>query len=89
MSLKTWTTLALILSLIFSCKYTQKITDGKMAYERKQYSVAVDMLSKEIRKVVQQSWERKTKNEQEKSCIQNVKTNNFVNVFVVTNSNVV
>jgi len=50
MRLKTWTIFALILSLIFSCKYTQKITDGKMAYERKQYSVAVDMLNKEYKK---------------------------------------
>jgi peptidoglycan-associated lipoprotein len=31
----------------FSCGYTQKITDGKMAFERKQYAVAVKFLQKE------------------------------------------
>lgn len=45
-----WTIIALAFSLIFSCKYTQKITDGKMAFERKQYSVAIDMLNKEYKK---------------------------------------
>ena len=50
MNLKSWTVLALIFTLVFSCKYTQKITDGKMAYERKQYAVAVDMLNKEFKK---------------------------------------
>ena len=33
--------------LIGACTYTQKIRDGKTAYERKQYSVAVKMLKKE------------------------------------------
>ncbi len=50
MNLKTWTILALTLSMIFGCKFTQKITDGKMAFERKQYSVAVEMLNKEYKK---------------------------------------
>ena len=50
MNLKTWTILALLFTLFFSCKFTQKITDGKMAYERKQYSVAVTMLNKEYKK---------------------------------------
>lgn len=36
--------------MIFGCKFTQKITNGKMAFERKQYSVAVDMLNKEYKK---------------------------------------
>lgn len=50
MNLKTWTILILSLSMIFGCKFTQKITNGKMAFERKQYSVAVDMLNKEYKK---------------------------------------
>ncbi len=50
MNLKTWTILVLTLSMIIGCKYTQKIADGKMAFERKQYSVAVDMLNKEYKK---------------------------------------
>ena len=50
MNLKTWTILALSFSMILGCKFTQKITDGKMAFERKQYSVAVDMLNKEFKK---------------------------------------
>ena len=50
MNLKTWTILALSFSIILGCKFTQKITDGKMAFERKQYSVAVDMLNKEYKK---------------------------------------
>ncbi len=50
MNLKTWTILALSFSMILGCKFTQKITDGKMAFERKQYSVAVDMLNKEYKK---------------------------------------
>ena len=50
MNLKTWTILILSLSLIIGCKFTQKITDGKMAFERKQYSVAVDMLNNEYKK---------------------------------------
>ena len=50
MNIKTWTILAVTLSMILGCKFTQKITDGKMAFERKQYSVAVDMLNKEYKK---------------------------------------
>jgi peptidoglycan-associated lipoprotein len=45
------TTLFLILifslSINFSCTYTEKIRDGRTAFERKQYSVAVPMLEKE------------------------------------------
>ena len=33
-----------------SCTYTQKVRDGKFAYERKQYSVAIDLLNKEYKK---------------------------------------
>ena len=41
--------LALLLA-VGACTYTQKIQDGTMAADRKQYSVAVDMLQKEYRK---------------------------------------
>ncbi|MEM1215086.1 MAG: OmpA family protein [Bacteroidota bacterium] len=44
---------ALFLLLVFfltSCTYTMKIEDGAMAYDRKQYNVAVEMLKKEYRK---------------------------------------
>lgn len=46
-------TLTLLISsllLIASCTYVQKIQDGTMAFERKQYAVAVDMLKKEFYK---------------------------------------
>lgn len=36
--------------LIASCSYVQKIKDGTMAYQRKQYAVAVDMLKTEFNK---------------------------------------
>lgn len=37
--------------LVFSaCNFTQKIKDGKMAYDRKQYAVAVSFLTKEYAK---------------------------------------
>jgi peptidoglycan-associated lipoprotein len=35
---------------ISACTYTQKIKDGKTAYERMQYSVATKMLTKEYNK---------------------------------------
>jgi peptidoglycan-associated lipoprotein len=41
----------LVFSLLISgCTYTQKIKDGKTAYERMQYAVAVKMLTKEYNK---------------------------------------
>ena len=42
--------LFLVFAFIASCKYTQKITTGKMAFERMQYAVAVDLLQKEYKK---------------------------------------
>ncbi len=45
--------LAILLSILFlihACTYVQKIQNGSMAYERKQYAVAVDMLKKEFSK---------------------------------------
>ena len=40
----------LIISIICSCTYTEKIKDGQTAYDRKQFSVAIPMLSKEYKK---------------------------------------
>ena len=40
----------LLLFLIMSCNYTQKVRDGQFAYERKQYAVAIDLLDKEYKK---------------------------------------
>jgi len=42
--------LLLTLSFLSACTYTQKIRDGRTAYERKQYAVAVDLLQKEYDK---------------------------------------
>ena len=39
-----------LLILISSCNFTQKITDGATAVERKQYKVAVELLDKEYKK---------------------------------------
>ncbi|MFT4972318.1 MAG: peptidoglycan-associated lipoprotein [Saprospiraceae bacterium] len=46
----TISTFLLLSVFVFSCTYTQKVRDGKFAYERKQYSVAVDLLQKEYKK---------------------------------------
>lgn len=47
----TFPLLAIVLVvMIGACQYTQKIRDGKTAYERKQFSVAVPMLEKEYKK---------------------------------------
>lgn len=40
----------ILILLISACTYTQKVRDGKFAYERKQYAVAVDLLNREIKK---------------------------------------
>ncbi len=37
-------------AFLAACNYTQKIKDGKTAYERKQFSVAINMLSNEFNK---------------------------------------
>ena len=42
--------LFLSLSLVFSCTYTQKIKDGKTAFQQKQYAVAAPMLEKEFKR---------------------------------------
>lgn len=36
--------------LIAACTYTQKVTDGRFAFERQQYAVAVKLLDKEYKK---------------------------------------
>lgn len=42
--------LIFLITTIAACTYTQKIRDGRTAYERKQYSVATRMLGKEYKK---------------------------------------
>lgn len=42
--------LLLLVLLTSGCTYTQKVKDGHFAYDRKQYSVAVDLLDKEFKK---------------------------------------
>jgi outer membrane protein OmpA-like peptidoglycan-associated protein len=46
--------LTLIL-FISACTYTQKVKDGKFAYERMQYAVAIDLLNREIKKAKTQA----------------------------------
>ncbi len=41
--------ISVLISLV-ACTYTERITDGKTAYDRKQYSVAIPMLEKEYEK---------------------------------------
>lgn len=43
-------TFFLLILIVASCNYTQKVRDGKFAYERKQYAVAVELLNKEYKK---------------------------------------
>jgi len=40
----------LLLALLVACNYTQKIRDGRTAFDRKQYSVATGLLQKEYNK---------------------------------------
>ena len=40
----------LLFFVVASCNFTQKITDGPTAYERKQYKVATELLDKEYKK---------------------------------------
>lgn len=42
--------LTILLISFQSCTYTERITNGKTAYERKQYAVAIPMLEKEFNK---------------------------------------
>jgi outer membrane protein OmpA-like peptidoglycan-associated protein/tetratricopeptide (TPR) repeat protein len=44
------TFLSFVLLMPMACTYTQKVKDGKFAYERKQYAVAVNLLQKEHKK---------------------------------------
>lgn len=47
---KLFTTALLFSFLIAACTYTQKVRDGRFAYDRMQYSVAIPMLQKEYKK---------------------------------------
>lgn len=46
----TTLTVLFMLALIAACNYTQKVRDGRTAFDRKQYSVATTMLQKEYTK---------------------------------------
>ncbi len=50
--MKRWLTLAFSAFLLFqfSCTYTQKVKDGRFAFERKQYSKAITLLQREYKK---------------------------------------
>ncbi len=52
--------LSIFFAAIGACSYPEKITDGKTAYDRRQYAVAIDMLPKEY---------NKAKNRTEKAAI--------------------
>lgn len=43
-----WVYLSLIILTLDSCAFNQKIKDGEMAFERKQYSLAANLLQEEI-----------------------------------------
>ena len=47
---KTILLLSLALAFLAACSYTQKVRDGKTAYERMQFDVATKMLQKEFKK---------------------------------------
>ena len=49
-SLKLVTTFFLSILMLSSCSFGKKVKTGEMAYERKQYAIAVDLLSKEYEK---------------------------------------
>ena len=49
-----------ILFLLQACVYTQKIRSGEMAYERKQFAVAVDLLELEYQKAKDRESKAKT-----------------------------
>lgn len=40
----------LLMMTIFSCSFTQSVKTGELAYERKQYATAIDLLEKEYQK---------------------------------------
>jgi len=50
--MKQYKIVILILSILIlkACTYPERIKEGKTAYERKQYAVAIDMLKKEFNK---------------------------------------
>lgn len=45
-----FTLFAFVILFLAGCKYTQKIRDGRTAFDRKQFSVAIPMLEKEYKK---------------------------------------
>ena len=50
-AMQKWGILFILLYTLSACTYTEKIRDGKTAYERKQYTIANQLLTNEIKKV--------------------------------------
>ena len=50
-AMQKWGILLILLYTLSACTYTEKIRDGKTAYERKQFTVANQLLTNEIKKV--------------------------------------
>jgi outer membrane protein OmpA-like peptidoglycan-associated protein len=48
--MKSIATFLFFIAVLAACTYTQKVKDGKFAYDRKQYSVATQLLQKEHKK---------------------------------------
>ena len=50
-AMQKWGILFILIYTLSACTYTEKIRDGKTAYERKQFTVANQLLTNEIKKV--------------------------------------
>ena len=49
--MQKWGILFILIYTLSACTYTEKIRDGKTAYERKQFTIANQLLTNEIKKV--------------------------------------
>lgn len=52
--------MAFILGLMHSCTFTQKIKNGEMAYERKQYALASELLEEQFQRSQNKSYKART-----------------------------
>ena len=55
-TMQKWGILFILIYTLSACTYTEKIRDGKTAYERKQFTVANQLLTNEIKKVKTNAW---------------------------------
>ena len=62
------------IAILHSCTYTQKIKDGKMAFEQKQYALATKMLRTEFNKS-KSSAEKGVKSISNRGILSNFETN--------------